>query len=184
MVLDTSNFVLAGRTAKSGALTVSDRPITVDPSGRFAQMMNVSAPGETTITIRATSKDTAPRLFPLRVKRVDSLVREGERVRQRATSNYAAISDQAEAKRGWAVALDGSAVDARTENYNTVIVMDVQGGCAHSPCLARISYGAPFSVARGDKLSAFGEVAGVVDGPRSGTRIPDIRADFLIKASK
>lgn len=184
VVLDTSNFVLAGRTAKAGALTVSDRPITVDPSGRFAQMMNVSATGETTITIRATSKDTAPRLFPLRVKRVDSLQREGERVRQRATSNYAAISDQAEAKRGWAVALDGSVVDARTENYNTVIVMDVTGGCAHAPCLARISYGAPFSVARGEKLSAFGEVAGVVDGPRSGTRIPDIRADFLIKVGK
>ena len=184
VVLDSSNFVLAGRTARSGALTVSDRPITVDPTGRFAQMMNVSAPGETTIVIRATSKDTAPRLFPLRVKRVDSLAREAERVRQRATSNYAAIADQAETKRGWAVALEGSVVDARTENYNTVVVMDVQSGCLHAPCLARITYGAPFSMSRGDKLSAFGEVAGQVDGPRSGTRIPEIRADFLIKASK
>jgi hypothetical protein len=184
VVLDSSNFVLAGRTAKSGALTVSDRPITVDPTGRFAQMMNVSAPGETTIVIRATSKDTAPRLFPLRVKRVDSLAREAERVRQRATSSYAAIADQAETKRGWAVALEGSVVDARTENYNTVVVMDVQSGCTHAPCLARITYGAPFNLSRGDKLSAFGEVSGLVDGPRSGTRIPEIRADFLIKASK
>ena len=184
VVLETSNFVLSGRTAKAGALTVSDRPITVDPSGRFAQMMNVSAPGETTITVRATSKDTAPRLFPLRVKRVDSLLKEAERVRQRATSNYAAIADQAEGKRGWAVALDGSAVDTRTENYNTVIVMDVQGGCSHAPCLARITYGAPFSITRGDKFSAYGEVAGVVDGPRAGTRIPDIHADFLLKAGK
>lgn len=184
VVLESSNFVLSGRTAKGGALTVSDRPITVDPSGRFAQMMNVSAPGETTITIRATSKDTAPRLFLLRVKRVDSLAKEAERVRQRATSSYAAIADQTEGKRGWAVALDGSAVDTRTDNYNTVIVMDVQGGCAHGPCLARVTYGAPFSIARGDKFSAYGEVAGVVDGPRSGTRIPDIHADFLIKASK
>jgi hypothetical protein len=184
VLLETSNFVLAGRTAKAGALTVSDRPITVDPTGRFAQMMNVSAPGETTIIIRATSKDTAPRLFPLRVKRVDSLVREAERVRQRATSNYAAIAEQAETKRGWAVALDGVSVDARTENYNTVVVMDVQGGCAHAPCLARVTYGAPFSLAQGDKFSAFGEVMGVVDGPRSGSKIPEIRADFLIKAAK
>jgi hypothetical protein len=183
VLLESSNFVLSGRTAKAGALTVSDRPITVDPTGRFAQMMNVSAPGETTIIIRATSKDTAPRLFPLRVKRVDSLAKEAERVRQRATSNYAAIADQAQTKRGWAVALDGSAVDARTENYNTVIVMEVQGGCAHAPCLARVTYGAPFSVSRGDKFSAYGEVAGVVDGPRSGTLIPDIHADFLIRAS-
>jgi len=184
VLLETSNFVLAGRTAKAGALTVSDRPITVDPTGRFAQMMNVSAPGETTIVVRATSKDTVPRLFPLRVKRVDSLAREAERVRQRATSNYAAIADQAEAKRGWAVALDGLSVDARTENYNTVVVMDVRSGCPHAPCLARVTYGAPFSLSPGDKVSAFGEVVGLVDGPRSGSKIPEIRADFLLKAAK
>ncbi|MEO7034364.1 MAG: hypothetical protein ABI548_10745 [Polyangiaceae bacterium] len=184
VVLETSNFVLAGRTAKAGALTVGDRPITVDPTGRFAQMMNVSAPGETTIVVRASSKDAAPRLFPLRVKRVDSLVHEADRVRQRATSNYASIANQAEGKRGWAVALDGSVVDARTDNYNTVVVMDVTGGCSHAPCLARIVYGAPFTLARGDKFSAFGEVSGVVDGPRTGTKIPEVRADFLLKASK
>jgi len=184
VLLETSNFVLAGRTAKAGTLTVSDRPITVDASGRFAQMMNVSAPGETTIIIRASSKDNAPRLFPLRVKRVDSLAREAERVRQRATSNYAAIADQAENKRGWSVAWDGVSVDARTENYNTVIVMDVQGGCSRPPCLARVTYGAPFSLAPGDKFSAFGEVVGLVDGPRSGSKIPEIRADFLLKAGK
>jgi len=184
VLLETSNFVLAGRTAKGGALTVSDRPITVDPTGRFAQMMNVSAPGETTIVVRATSKDTAPRLFPLRVKRVDSLQHEAERVRQRATSNYTAIAEQAETKRGWAVALDGVTVEARTENYNTVIVMDVQGGCSKAPCLARVTYGAPYSLSQGDKFSAFGEVTGVVDGPRSGSKIPEIRADFLLKATK
>jgi hypothetical protein len=163
---------------------VGDRPITVDAAGRFAQMMNVSAPGETTIMLRATSKDSAPRLFPLRVRRVDSLAHEAERVRPRATSNYAAIAEQTESKRGWAVALDGSVVDARTENYSTVVVMDVQSGCTHAPCLARVSYGAPFSLARGDKFSAFGAVDGVVNGPRTGTLIPEIRADFLIKASK
>ena len=184
VVLEGSNFVLAGRTAKAGALTVGDRPITVDPTGRFAQMMNVSAPGETTIMLRATSKETAPRLFPLRVRRVDSLAHEADRVRARATSSYAAIADQTETKRGWAVALDGSVVDARTENYSTVVVMDVQGGCAHAPCLARITYGAPFGLARGDKFSAFGAVDGVVDGPRTGTRIPEVRADFLLKATK
>lgn len=184
VVLETPNFVLAGRTAKTGALTVGDRPITVDVTGRFAQMMNVSAPGETTIVIRATSKDMAPRLFPLRVKRVDSLAREADRVRQRATSNYAKIADQPQNKRGWAVALDGSVVDARTENYNTVAVMDVQGGCTQAPCLVRLVYGAPFTLARGDKLSAFGEISGVVDGPRTGSRIPEVRADFLIKADK
>jgi hypothetical protein len=184
VVLDSSNFVLAGRTAKAGALTVGDRPITVDPTGRFAQMMNVSAPGETTIMLRATSKESAPRLFPLRVRRVDSLLHEAERVRARASTSYAAIAEQTENKRGWTVALDGSVVDARTENYSTVVVMDVQSGCTHAPCLARVSYGAPFTLSRGDKLSAFGSLDGVVDGPRTGSKIPQIRADFLIKASQ
>jgi hypothetical protein len=184
VVLDGSNFVLAGRTAKAGALTVADRPITVDPTGRFAQMMNVSAPGETTIMLRATSKESAPRLFPLRVRRVDSLVHEAERVRARATNSYSAIAEQTENKRGWTVALDGSVVDARTENYSTVLVMDVQSGCARAPCLARISYGAPFNLLRGDKLSAFGSLDGVVDGPRTGSKIPQIRADFLLKAGQ
>jgi len=184
VVLDGSNFVLAGRTAKAGALTVGDRPITVDPTGRFAQMMNVSAPGETTIMLRATSKESAPRLFPLRVRRVDSLAHEAERVRARATSSYSAIAEQTENKRGWTVALEGTVVDARTENYSTVLVMDVQSGCARAPCLARVSYGAPFNLSRGDKLSAFGSIDGVVDGPRTGSKIPQIRADFLIKASQ
>jgi len=184
VVLDGSNFVLAGRTAKAGALTVGDRPITVDPTGRFAQMMNVSAPGETTIMLRATSKESAPRLFPLRVRRVDSLAHEAERVRARATSSYSAIAEQTENKRGWTVALDGSVVDARTENYSTVVVMDVQSGCVRAPCLARVSYGAPFNLSRGDKLSAFGSLDGVVDGPRTGSKIPQIRADFLIKANQ
>ena len=184
VVLDGSNFVLAGRTAKAGALTVGDRPITVDPTGRFAQMMNVSAPGETTIMLRATSKESAPRLFPLRVRRVDSLAHEAERVRARATSSYSAIAEQTENKRGWTVALEGTVVDARTENYSTVLVMDVQSGCTRAPCLARISYGAPFNLSRGDKLSAFGSLDGVVDGPRTGSKIPQIRADFLIKASQ
>ena len=62
--------------------------------------------------------------------------------------------------------------------------MDVQSGCAHAPCLARVTYGAPFSLSAGDKFSAFGEVVGLVDGPRSGSKIPEIRADFLLKAAK
>jgi len=82
------------------------------------------------------------------------------------------------------VALDGSVVDARTENYSTVVVMDVQSGCVRAPCLARVSYGAPFNLSRGDKLSAFGSLDGVVDGPRTGSKIPQIRADFLIKANQ
>jgi hypothetical protein len=145
--------------------------------------MNVSTQGETTITVRANLKDHAPRLFPLHVRRVDSFAHEAVRAREHATASYASIADQPDTKRGWAVALDGSVVDARTENYATAIVVDIKSGCPQAPCLARVLYGSNADLTSGEKLSVFGQLVGAVDGPRSGTKIPEIRADFLLPTS-
>jgi hypothetical protein len=54
-------------------VSVGGRPITVDESGGFVQLMSVSAEGETTIFVRADAVGHAPRLVPLRVRRVHSL---------------------------------------------------------------------------------------------------------------
>ena len=53
VTIEKPSFVLAGYTAKGATVTVAGAPITVDAGGRFAQVMNVSAPGETTIVVRA-----------------------------------------------------------------------------------------------------------------------------------
>jgi hypothetical protein len=179
IVIQGETFMLSGRTLKDGRITVAGRPITVDAEGRFAQLMNVSSVGQTTIVVRADAKDHGPRLASVNVKRVASLVQEAVSFRMNALDNAASIAD-ADAKKGAAVALDGDVVETRVDGQITVIVLDVKKGCANTPCLVRIAYGARFETKRGAAVSAFGHVTGAVDGPRTGTKIPAVEADFVL----
>jgi len=181
IVIEGATFVLAGHTAKEGSVSVEGRPITVDGSGAFAQMMSVSALGETNVIVRADAKDQAPRLVPVKVRRVQSLAAEAASLRTRATTSYAALQAAPEGQRGLAVALDGSVVEARAEAFTTVVLLDVKSGCGAPPCLARVNVGEKLALKQGGVVSVFGSVTGAVDGPRAGTRIPAIAADFVLK---
>lgn len=181
IVIETATFVLAGHTAKDASVSVEGRPITVDGTGAFAQMMSVSSLGETTITVRADAKDQAPRLVPVKVRRVQSLAAEAAAVRTRAATAYAAIEKASDAERGLAVALDGSVVESRADAFTTVLLIDVKNGCSAPPCLARITSGEKLVLQAGSGVSVFGAVTGSVDGPRPGSRIPAIAADFVLK---
>jgi hypothetical protein len=181
VVIDGPGFVLAGRTAKNAVVTVEGRPISVDPTGSFAQMMSVSSNGETTVVVRANVPDLAPRLSTLKVKRVASLAAEGALARTRSTTSYAALATNPDGQRGVSVALDGSVVDARSDSFTTLLVMDVKSGCNAPPCLARVTWGAKAALAAGEPISVFGVLQGSVEGPRTGTRIPAVAADFVLK---
>jgi len=181
IVIETATFVLAGHTAKDASVSVEGRPITVDGSGAFAQMMSVSALGETTVTVRADAKDQAPRLVPVKVRRVQSLGAEAAAIRTRAASAYAAIEKASDAERGLAVALDGTVVESRAEAFTTVLLLDVKNGCTSPPCLTRVAVGEKLSLKEGSNVSVFGAVTGNVSGPRAGSRIPAIAADFVLK---
>ena len=183
IVIQSETFMLSGWTLKDGRVSVAGRPITVDTQGRFAQLMNVSSNGETTIVVRADAKDHGPRLVPVKVKRVASLTDEAGIFRLAATSDYSSIAD-ADEKRGVAVALDGEVAETRIDGEVTVLVLDVKSGCATSPCLAKVVYGARFDTKRGAKVSAFGHVQGAVEGPRTGAKIPWVAADFVLPAKK
>ncbi len=183
IVTDAQTFMLAGHTAKGGAVSVGGRPIKVDAQGSFAQLMNVSAVGETTINVRATAKDRAPRLFPLHVKRVKSLRDEAAKFQKNAIKSYADISGAIDSKKGKAVALAGKVVEARTDHHRSYVLFDVSGGCRHGPCLARLVYGESGHFERNDKLTAFGQVTRGVDGPRRGSTIPEIAVDFFLKGA-
>lgn len=183
IVVEKPTFMLAGRTQKGATVSVGGKSIAVDPAGHFAQLMNVSSVGETTVTVRATAADRAPRLFPIKVKRVESLDGEASRFRAGATSSYAAISTAIDAKHGWTVALDGNVVEARVDDHTSLVLLDVKNGCTHAPCLARVIYGGGLPLARAERVSVFGHVTRAVDGPRTGVKVPEIRADFII-ASK
>lgn len=180
IVIENENFTLAGRTLKDGRITVSGRPITVDGSGRFAQLMNISSEGETTIAVRADAKDYGPRIVRVRVKRVARLADEGAHFRQTAADEYSSIGD-ADTKKGFAVALDGEVVESRLDGDVTVLLLDVKRGCGAPPCLARVVYGGRFDAKRGAALTAYGQVLRAVDGPRTGVRIPEVGALFLVR---
>ncbi len=179
IIVDGQTFMLSGRTLKDGRITVSGRPITVDAEGRFAQLMNVSSIGATTIVVRAEAKDHAPRLVRVGVQRVASLRDEATVFRQSATERYDGIAS-ADASKGMAVALDGEVVESRLDGEMTVLLLDVKKGCPSAPCLAKVVYGGRFDAKRGALLGAYGHVDGSVDGPRTGQRIPQIAAEFLL----
>jgi hypothetical protein len=181
IVIDSAHFMLSGRTAGNATVKVAGHAITVDPSGRFAQLMNVSAIGETTINVRASAPKRAPRLFPIMVKRVASLRDEAVAFEKKASVSYAAIASDIDSKAGWAVALQGSVVEARVADQVSLILLDVKRGCSASSCLARLVFGESTELKSGDSISAFGHVTRAVDGPRSGTKIPEVRVNFILK---
>jgi hypothetical protein len=181
IVIENETFMLSGRTVKDGRVTVSGRPITVDSEGRFAQLMNVSAVGETTVVVRSEAKDHAPRLVRVRVRRVASLRDTAVSLRQTSLTDYPSIA--AGAKPGSRVALDGEVVESRIDGDVTILLLDVKKGCTAAPCLTRVLHGARFDAKRGAAVGAFGQFLSLVDGPRTGLKIPEIAADFLVPAA-
>jgi hypothetical protein len=179
IVVEGETFMLSGRTLKDGRVTVSGRPITVDAEGRFAQLMNVSSIGETKVVVRAEAKDQAPRLVRVHVKRVASLKDEATIFRQSATDQFSSL-EPADAKKGLSVALDGEVAEARLDGEVTVLLLDVKRGCTSAPCLAKVVYGGRLDAKKGATLEAFGHLVGSVEGPRTGVKIPEIAAEFLL----
>lgn len=184
VIIDTETFVLAGRTLRGAKVSVEGRPIAVDELGKFAQMMNVSAHGETTITVRASAPNQAPRLVPVKVKRVADLKPELEKIRATAVSSYAEIASDPESKHGVTVALDGTVIEARAEHFASVLLLDVKSGCPKAPCFAKVTYGARVPFANGERVTAVGKVSGSVEGPRANTLVPAVAAEFVIRANQ
>jgi hypothetical protein len=141
--------------------------------------MQVDSPGETTIVVRADAPEHAPRLFRLKVKRVKDLAKEAKSFKETATDSYDRVIEADETS-GLAVALEGTVEEARTEHHVTVILLEVKKGCDEFPCLARLIHGAKDSFKRGEKITAYGNLQGTVDGPRKGQKVPEIRVDFIL----
>ncbi|HEV8246460.1 MAG TPA: hypothetical protein VGP93_11860, partial [Polyangiaceae bacterium] len=145
---------------------------------------NISSPGETTISVRASAEGHAPRLVSIRIRRVENLSTELPDARIGAGTSYDDVASDPEAKRGTRVALEGSVLEERTENFATVVLLDVKSGCNSPPCVAKVTYGAKAMVGSGDPVVAVGRVVGAVDGPRQNTKIPAIAAELVVKAAK
>ncbi len=73
VVTDVPTFQLSGRTVAGARVHVGPHELPVDPSGKFAQSMSVSAIGTTEVEVRASQPGRAPRSIRLSVERTAAL---------------------------------------------------------------------------------------------------------------
>jgi hypothetical protein len=188
-VIDGKNFVLAGRTSKGAEVLAAGRPIPVRPDGTFAQVMNVSSVGATQIEVRTKMVGKAPRLTRIGVHRVDSLETAAAEFTRQSPISYAAMAQNLTAAIGKPAVISGEVVEARLQNYQTILLLEVPkaSGCAPKaggkeaePCHVRLVHGADSGAKRGDLLTAYGRalrpfpVKGKAD-------IPEVQVDFILK---
>jgi len=99
VVLEGSNFVARGADGKGRRAHRCGPSDHRGPDGPFCAMMNVIGARRDHHPAPRHQQAERAASVPLRVKRVDSLAREAERVRQAATSSYAVLLDQTDSKR-------------------------------------------------------------------------------------
>jgi hypothetical protein len=178
IIVGSKEVVIAGRTAPGAVLKVGNETVALDPEGRFVSKRALQ-PGENKLLVRSTLKDLAPRLFQVSVRRSDNLEREAALQRAMAQASYADVVRAGDAATGRSVALEGQLQDLRHDGYSSVLLIDVKKGCKKPPCLAKVIYGVETQLEKGRDLKAFGKVLRFVDGPRTGQRIPEVRADLV-----
>ncbi len=179
IIVGDKQIVIAGRTAPGSVLKIGAQAISLDPEGRFVSKQSL-APGENSFTVRATLKDHAPRLVTVGVRRSDNLEREAALARSMAQTSYAEVLRAGDAALGRSLALEGQLFDVRHDGYTSVLLVDVKKGCKKASCLSKVLYGVETSLEKGREVKAFGKVLRFVDGPRTGERIPEVRADLVV----
>jgi hypothetical protein len=183
IIVGAKEIVLAGRTAPGAVLKIGAREVALDPEGRFVSKQALQV-GDNTFVVRSTLKDHAPRLVNVQVRRSDNLERESSLARAMAQTSYAEVLRAGDSAAGRNIALEGQLFDLRHDGYSSVLLLDVKGGCKKGPCLAKVIYGVETQLEKGRNLRAFGKVVRFVDGPRTGQRIPEVRADLVVAGAR
>lgn len=183
IVVGSKDVVIAGRTAPGAVLQIGAQVVALDPEGRFVSRQTLST-GENSFMVRSTLKDHAPRLVKVGVRRSDNLDREAALARSMTQTSYAEAAKQGDASAGRSIWLSGQLFDERHDGYTSVLLVDVKDGCKKGPCLAKVVYGVQLDLDKGRQLKAFGKVVRFVDGPRTGERIPEVRAELVVPGDK
>ncbi len=181
ITIEKETFRLAGRTQPGAKVSVSGRAIALSPDGTFSQTMRISAAGETTFWVRADREGLAPRRVAVKVKRVVSLSDEAKALDASSLNSYASALSKLDAETGKTVAWKGKLVEARQLGNSWVLLVDTESGCANGPCLTRVAFGGEGPFVKGKTLAVYGVLEGGTEGPRSGTTIPVIRANFVLR---
>ena len=110
-------------------------------------------------------------------------MQESERLKGESRTPYTDFSVDLEKSKGRSILFDAVVVETRTDSHTTVLLLNVSSGCSRENCLARVIYGARLSLKKDQTVTVSGTVAGAVDGPRTGTKIPELRADLVVRRS-
>lgn len=183
IVVADKELVIAGRTAPGATLKVGTQSVSLDPEGRFVSRQPLSV-GDNAFTVRATLAEHAPRVIRVAARRSDNLERDAALARSMAQASYQEVVQAQEGAAGRSVWVEGALFDARRDGYSSVLLVDVKDGCKKAPCLVKLVYGVETSFDKGRKLKAFGKLVKFVDGPRTGERIPEVRADLVVAGAK
>jgi hypothetical protein len=148
--------------------------------------MNVSSVGATQIEVRAKLTGLAPRLSLIKVRRVDNLETAAREFMADAPIAYTPLSENLSGQIGKPIALTGNVIEARTQGYQTVMLLDVahSSGCPNAgTCTVRLVQGAENPAKKGDTLRVFGHVSQAFPVPGRAD-IPEIEVDFTLKGQK
>ena len=181
--IDSPKFFVAGRSLKGAAVTVNGRPLTVNPNGTFAESFETRGVGDTSVTVRAAPPQLAARTVHLKVKQVAHLEAEARSFESLHVLGYDAISSNIAANAGQALVVEGDVLEARTQNHQTVLVVNDRRGCAHTPCVTRVLHGADDALHIGDLVRAYGHVTRAFAGT-DGKVVPEVEADFLLRGRR
>lgn len=182
-VVDVDHVLVAGRAARGATVTIDGAPAAVGADGGFEGMVALASLGEASIEVRSGTPALAPRTVHLSAKRVGSLAAEAKAFEKQAKLGYdAALANLASAT-GQPIVVDGEIVEPRASGRRTLLLVDDWRGCARGSCLARVVVGQTLAVARGDRVRAYGRVAGGFATP-AGQTVPEVDADFVIPTSR
>jgi hypothetical protein len=176
-VVDGATFHLAGRTARGGSVTANGTPVHTEPDGTFAQPFDLPSAGDLAVEMRASAPQLAPRTAHFVVKRVEHLADEAKAREQVPEATYDAIASDIPAAVGKATIVEGDVAEARTTAAGTLAIVDDMRGCAHAPCLVRVTYGGDTRFKHGDVLRVFGRVTRPF--AYGSSTVPEVEADFV-----
>lgn len=180
LVTEQPTFLLAGRMTKGGTLTAAGAPIASAPDGTFKQHMKISAPGSTDVLVRASAPGLAPRFATVRVKLVQSLTAEARTLDAQGRPGYDDVAAKLEQSASTPVAWQATVISSSAQANRTIAVVEVSTGCSKKPCRARVSLPAGEALSTGAQIGVYGRVVGAAVS--EAMRLPDIEADFFIKA--
>jgi hypothetical protein len=178
-VVEGGSFRVAGQTVKGGTITVNGSPVKMEADGTFAQPFDIPALGELPVELRSSAPQLAPRTAHFVVKRVDHLADEAKAREAQPAAGYDDIMADIKAAVGKSTIVEGDVFNVQTTSVQTVVTVDDSRGCAHAPCLVRVTYGGDARFKHGDTVRAYGRVTRPFLPKGSTSPVAEVEADFV-----